>query len=84
MKPTLLMHFCCAPCGTEAIQHLKKEFHVIGYWNNPNIEPDDEHEKRKDSFNRLIDHENLIRSIPAIDARRAWLDRIARAMKEGH
>lgn len=45
----ILLHICCAPCSTEVIERLRKEgFDVTGFFYNPNIQPNDEYEKRLD------------------------------------
>jgi hypothetical protein len=46
----LLLHHCCAPCSPAAIDDLKKDFELSGFWFNPNIQPVEEHAKRKDSL----------------------------------
>lgn len=35
----LLLHICCAPDATVAIERLRDRYDVIGYFYNPNIEP---------------------------------------------
>lgn len=43
----LLLHSCCGPCSTVAIERLKDEFDLTVFYYNPNIEPMEEYEKRK-------------------------------------
>ena len=44
----ILLHICCAPCGTYTINRLRQlEFEVSGFWYNPNIHPWAEHERRR-------------------------------------
>ncbi len=46
-KPNLLLHSCCAPCSSYVINYLKNYFNVTVIFYNPNIEPLEEYEKRK-------------------------------------
>jgi len=48
-KEKILLHICCAPCATESFRRLKEEeFLPVGYFYNPNIYPESEHDKRYD------------------------------------
>lgn len=43
----ILLHDCCAPCGAQVVQELKKSGHnVTIYFYNPNIAPEDEYKLR--------------------------------------
>jgi predicted adenine nucleotide alpha hydrolase (AANH) superfamily ATPase len=53
VKPKLLLHICCGPCSTEVIRRLKDEYEVVGLFYNPNIHPEDEHDKRLMEVQRL-------------------------------
>ena len=53
-KPTLLLHSCCGPCSTSVIDTLKDYFNITILYYNPNIEPKEEYEKRKQEQIRLI------------------------------
>lgn len=46
-KRKALLHICCAPCSTQAINLLKINFDVYGYFYNPNLYPKAEHDKRR-------------------------------------
>ena len=46
-KKTLLLHSCCAPCSSYVITYLKDYFNITVLYYNPNIEPIEEYEKRK-------------------------------------
>ena len=48
LKPSLLLHSCCAPCSSSVIELLKEHFDVTVYYYNPNIYPEAEYYKRKD------------------------------------
>lgn len=46
MKPTLLLHICCAPCSIALLEELAAVYSVTGFFYNPNIFPQEEFEKR--------------------------------------
>jgi len=50
MKEKILLHVCCAPCSTTALERLCENYNVVAFWYNPNIQPDKEYEKRKETF----------------------------------
>lgn len=52
-KPSLLLHVCCAPCATHAVEILRDDFEVTGYFYGPNIHPAEEYERRLESLDRL-------------------------------
>lgn len=43
----LLLHSCCAPCSSACLERLKDVFEVTVLYYNPNIDNDEEYEKRK-------------------------------------
>lgn len=45
----LFLHTCCAICSCYALDKLRREFEVTAYFYNPNIQPREEYEKRRDS-----------------------------------
>ena len=47
-KKTLLLHSCCAPCSSYVITYLKDYFDITILYYNPNIEPIEEYNKRKE------------------------------------
>jgi len=50
----ILLHICCACCGTSVIEHLQqKGYSVTGYFYNPNIYPEEEHRKRETNLSAL-------------------------------
>ncbi|MGF6907635.1 epoxyqueuosine reductase QueH [Fusobacterium sp. PH5-44] len=46
IKPTLLLHSCCAPCSCAVIEYLHTIFDITIYYYNPNITEKNEFEKR--------------------------------------
>lgn len=48
---SILLHVCCAPCGTYTVERLRElGFAVAGLWYNPNIHPWGEHERRRETL----------------------------------
>lgn len=50
----LLLHACCAPCASQAVQRLGGHFALTLYYYNPNIWPPAEYEARRDAFAPLL------------------------------
>lgn len=55
-KPKLLLQSCCAPCSTTVIERLMNFFDITIIYYNPNIEPLEEYEKRKQEQIKIINH----------------------------
>jgi hypothetical protein len=53
VKPKLLLHICCGPCSTEVILRLRKDYEVVGFFYNPNIRPEEEHDMRLMEVQRI-------------------------------
>lgn len=53
-KKKLLLHVCCAPDATHALETLRPEYDVVGFFFNPNIYPESEYYKRLDAWLRLV------------------------------
>ena len=54
-KPRLLLHVCCGPCSTIPLERLKDYFDITLLFNNSNIYPKKEHDRRYEELNRYID-----------------------------
>jgi len=52
-KPKILVHICCAICGVALIEKLKENFEPVLFFYNPNIYPESEYEKRKESVIKM-------------------------------
>jgi predicted adenine nucleotide alpha hydrolase (AANH) superfamily ATPase len=79
-KQKLLLHVCCAPCSTVALERLKEEYAVTVFFFNPNIHPKIERDKRLDEMQRLA--ENLGFEVLAVDyAAKEWFD-LVRGMED--
>lgn len=64
----ILLHLCCGPCGEYPLLKLREAgWEVTGYFHNPNIHPETEHDKREAAareFARLHDLELVVESQP--------------------
>ena len=49
----LLLHSCCGPCSTVCIERLKEKYDLTIFYFNPNIEPKEEYEKRKEEQKKV-------------------------------
>ena len=52
--PRLLLHVCCAPCSSGCLEELCEVFRVTCFYCNPNISPEEEHDRRAAELNRLV------------------------------
>ena len=57
-KPKILLHVCCAVCGSYLVKILKERFEPVVFYYNPNIYPKDEYEKRSESAKKLAETNN--------------------------
>ena len=53
LKPTLLLHACCAPCASTAIERLCDIFDLTVYFYNPNMDSESEYKKRAEELSRF-------------------------------
>lgn len=53
-KPTLCLHACCGPCFTIPYEIIKGFFKITVIYNNSNIFPKEEHDRRLEEFKRYI------------------------------
>ena len=53
--PRLLLHSCCAPCSSYALEYLSNYFEITVLYYNPNIYPEMEYTKRIWEQQKLID-----------------------------
>jgi len=52
--PRLLLHSCCAPCSSAVLLRLVPHFSVTVFYENPNIFPPEEYQKRLEEQKRLL------------------------------
>ena len=65
IKPTLLLHACCAPCSSYCIEYLNEHFEIALFFYNPNIHPADEYDHRVSELRRLVSEMGL--DIPVLE-----------------
>ena len=65
--PRLLLHSCCAPCSSSVIERLSPHFDITIIYYNPNIEPYEEYNKRKEEEIRFISKYESINKLDIID-----------------
>ena len=58
-KPSLLLHTCCAPCSGYLVTQLQKDFDVTIYYDNSNISPKEEYQKRKSEAENFYKKEGI-------------------------
>lgn len=51
----LLVHACCAPCSTTALDRLYKNYNIGVFFYNPNIYPEKEYIRRKKELIKYIE-----------------------------
>lgn len=54
IKPSLLLHVCCAPCSSAVLEVLKDYFNITIFFYNPNIAPKEEFDYRLEELKRLL------------------------------
>ncbi len=54
IRPTLLLHACCAPCASYTLEYLVEYFDITLLFYNPNISPQSEYDFRAAELERLL------------------------------
>lgn len=54
-KPRILLHACCGPCSCFPLTFLCPYFDVTIYFNNSNIYPNEEYQRRLDELKKLLE-----------------------------
>ncbi|MFH0977827.1 MAG: epoxyqueuosine reductase QueH [Candidatus Woesearchaeota archaeon] len=49
----MLLHVCCGPCSTNAVEELGKEYDVTLFFYNPNIYPETEYKRRLEQAKKV-------------------------------
>lgn len=56
IKPDILIHSCCGPCLEWPARQLMEEgYHLLAWYFNPNIQPEAENRRRRESFQKLAE-----------------------------
>ncbi len=58
-KKKLLLHVCCGPDAAGVIEQLKKDYELLCFWYDPNIQPKSEYDKRLNAFEKVAQIENV-------------------------
>lgn len=53
-RPRLLLHACCAPCAAFPLEFLEQTFDVTIFYNNSNIYPAEEYQRRLGELKRYL------------------------------
>lgn len=53
-RAKLLLHSCCAPCSSACLERLSAPFETTVFYYNPNIDDEEEYEKRKKEQIRFL------------------------------
>ncbi len=54
LRPSLLLHACCAPCSSYVLEYLTEYFDITLLFYNPNITEKGEHDFRRAELVRLV------------------------------
>ena len=63
IKPSLLLHVCCAPCSSYVLEYLNKYFNITALFYNPNISTKKEYDYRASELERLIKEMPLVNEV---------------------
>lgn len=66
LRPSLLLHACCAPCSSYVLEYLNSLFDITVFFYNPNINTEKEYLFRQSEIKRLIGEmpfENMVKLI---------------------
>lgn len=53
-RPKVLLHTCCAPCGSSVLESLSNQADVLVYFYNPNVHPEEEYLLRQQTLENFI------------------------------
>ena len=65
--PRLLLHSCCGPCSSYVLEYLSAYFSITLLYYNPNIQPQEEYQKRLAEQKRLIAQMPLPRQVTVVE-----------------
>lgn len=58
-KPKLLLHSCCGPCSSGCLERLNDFFDITIFYYNPNLDSNEEFNRRADEQEKLLDDMNF-------------------------
>lgn len=69
---SVMLHICCAPCATAAVEKLKEDkYNITGFFYNPNIYPEKEYDKRLSNLS-IFAQKISLRVLQSIYAPKKW------------
>lgn len=77
----LLLHSCCAPCSSACLERLHGHFQITVLYYNPNIESEEEYEKRKAEQIRFL-QETGYAEILDCDHDKAAFERVSKGYED--
>ena len=75
VKGRILLHVCCAPCGTHSIEVLRRDWDVTLFFSNSNIAPEAEYQRRLATARELASTLGLPLVVDSYD-HAAWLESV--------
>ena len=83
-KKKLLLHVCCGPCSSYVLEYLNKYFDITIYYYNPNIDTEEEFDKRVDEVKRLTKEAIFAKDVKVIVApyEKELFDKLASGLEE--
>ncbi len=58
-RPRLLLHSCCGVCSSAVLEYLCRHFELTLLWYNPNLYPEAEYARRRETLLELLDKMGL-------------------------
>lgn len=66
-KPRLLLHSCCGPCSSSVLEYLTPCFDVTLLWYNPNLYPEEEFVRRRETLKILLEKMGLSERVQLLE-----------------
>ena len=66
LRPSLLLHACCAPCSSYVLEYLSEHFEITLLFYNPNITSEEEFKFRESELYRLVEEMSLTDKVKII------------------
>lgn len=65
-RPRLLLHVCCAPCSSAVLEKLHPHFAVTVYFDNPNMDTQEEFDRRAEEEQRFVAETGLAEQVVVV------------------
>ncbi len=72
----LLLHVCCGPDVTVALERIPEIERLCLFFDNPNVHPEEEYNKRLEAFRKVVDHFGAEAIIGKYDPEK-WFDEVS-------